>query len=285
MRVMSAQMETNACGLAGVQHRNVKRSIIDKPGVKLLGAVALVTVLELVSRVPVSQRAFTAQQRKWTSASMLRSKVACRAESFDPFGWKGKFKDSLGGLMDALGDEEEPSQLEEQMVVEIFEKFDVDKDGFLNNDEFNTLQLATEGEEAVYNQEQLEQLLKAVNPDIEEPSRGMPFAEYRRLYLERRLRQSYSTDIEKDHMKIFGPGGPRGGPVVDAEVSSTAGTIALGSQVKIEGLTGAKELNGQTGNLVAPEESEAAMVAEGGVIVQLGDGERLALKPANVVAV
>lgn len=184
--------------------------------------------------------------------------------------------------MDGMGSDEQPSKLEEQMIKEIFEKFDEDKDGILNLKEFNTLQVATEGEEAVYNQEQLEQLLLAVNPDMKEPERGMPFADYRALYAEGRLRRAYGTDVTRDHVKIFGPGG--GVAAAAAVAESESEVLAAGTSVTIQGLQGAKELNGQTGEIVAPVESEAEMVAEGRVIVQLADGERLALRPANVQA-
>lgn len=205
------------------------------------------------------------------------------AEPFDPFGWKGKFKDTLQGFMDGMA-EEEPSKLEEAMIVEIFDKFDSDKDGILDLDEFNTLQTATEGEEAVYTQDQLKQLLLAVNPDMEAPEEGMPFADYRNLYVKRRLRDAYITDVTRDHMKIFGPGGGNAAAkAAELEAQAAAG-LTVGSAVTIEGLAGAVELNGKEGQLVSPVQSEAAMVAEGRVIVQLSDGERVALKPANVKA-
>ncbi|CAE7238809.1 unnamed protein product, partial [Symbiodinium necroappetens] len=75
----------------------------------------------------------------------------------------------------------------------IFEKFDTDKDGILNlkawSQEFNELQVSTEGGEAMYNSDQLKQLLIAVNPDVKAPEKGMPFSDYRRLYLEGGLRR------------------------------------------------------------------------------------------------
>lgn len=227
---------------------------------------------------PVSK----ALARRGSRAPPTRT-ARCAEQSFDPFGWKGKLKDTFQGILDGINPQEEtlPSKVDEQMILEIFEKFDLDKDGVLNLEEFNALQIATEGPEAIYNLDQLKQLLGAVNGDIKEPERGMPFTDYRRLYVERRLRQSYGTDVSRDHMKIFGPGGPRT-PVVEAE-TVTAG-IVHGTAVLIEGLAGAVELNGQTGIVVEPVATEAAMVAEGRVIVRLGDGERVALKPANVKA-
>ena len=126
--------------------------------------------------------------------SLRRSPAVSRQaeESFDPFGWKGAIKDTFGGIMGAEGDDQ-PSKIEEEMMREIFEKYDKDGDGILNLKEFNNLQLATEGAGAVYNQDQLEQLLDAVNSDIEDPSQGMPFADYRRIYAERRLRDRKSV--------------------------------------------------------------------------------------------
>merc|ERR1719499_110143 len=142
------------------------------------------------------------------------------------------------------------------MMYEIFQKFDLDKDGFLNIDEFNTLQVATEGEEAVYNLEQLTALLLQVNPDLEEPKRGMPYEDYRRLYVERRLRDAYSTDVTRDHLKIFGPGGGQAAAAVAAAAKAEAAKagaakaegggedgLAEGAAVRIEGLSGAVELN------------------------------------------
>merc|ERR1719237_662230 len=102
------------------------------------------------------------------------------------------------------------------MMYEIFAQYDKDKDGFLNLEEFNTLQVATEGEEAVYDLEQLSALLLQVNPEIPEPKRGMPYEDYRRLYVERRLREAYSTDVTRDHLKIFGPGGGQAAAAVAA---------------------------------------------------------------------
>merc|ERR1719410_145420 len=95
-------------------------------------------------------------------------------------------------------------EVPENLINEIFSKFDVDKDGFLNLDEFNALQTATEGTEAAYDAAQLEELLKAVDPNLEDPERGMPFKMYRRLYVDRILSQTYNTDAVRDHAKIFG---------------------------------------------------------------------------------
>ncbi|CAE7880001.1 pab1 [Symbiodinium microadriaticum] len=75
----------------------------------------------------------------------------------------------------------------------IFEKFDTDKDGILNLKEFNELQVSTEGGEAMYNSDQLKQLLIAVNPDVKAPEKGMPFSDYRRLYLEGGLRRVHTA--------------------------------------------------------------------------------------------
>lgn len=229
------------------------------------------------------------------------------AEAFDPFGWKGALKDTVEGLMDSLGTDEEPSREDEQMVVEIFEKFDTDKDGILNLKEFNELQVSTEGGEAMYNSDQLKQLLIAVNPDVKAPEKGMPFSDYRRLYLEGGLRRAYSTDLRKDYKKIFGedhkPAVPaveaaEGAPVdVTPETPSAASAsvaaavptdptvvrrFPAGSKVVIKGLTGAVELNGQEGEVVPPSAAEAELAAEGRVIVRLPDGDRVALRADNV---
>jgi hypothetical protein len=209
-----------------------------------------------------------------------------RAEAFDPFGIKEAFKNTLGGVMDS-GPDEPPSQLEEEMMLEIFEKYDVDRDGILNLEEFNSLQKATEGADAVYNQDQLTDLLKAVNSEIVAPEKGMPFSDYRRLYVEGRLKRAYGTDVTRDHVKVFGAGGGKAPERAEAALKKQAEEAAkagpaVGSAITVEGLSGAKELNGQRGKVVAPEPSEADMVAEGRVIVELADGERVALKPANV---
>mmetsp|Transcript_97351 Transcript_97351/g.208886 ORF Transcript_97351/g.208886 Transcript_97351/m.208886 type:complete len:261 (-) Transcript_97351:58-840(-) len=241
----------------------------------LLSMATLCLVAAAVATAGCAAGAFVAGRR--LRAAPCRT--ACRAEpeAFDPFGWKGKLKDTVEGLMNNMEDEQVPSQQEEAMMIEIFQKYDADKDGILKLEEFNTLQTATEGADAVYNLEQLQSLLVSVNPDIEQPERGMPFADFRRLYVDRRLRQTYSTDVMRDHLKIFGPG-------YGAAAQAPAEGLAAGTAVKIQGLSGAVELNGQGGHVVVPVESEKDMVQEGRVIVKLGDGERVALKPANVVA-
>mmetsp|Transcript_118574 Transcript_118574/g.377977 ORF Transcript_118574/g.377977 Transcript_118574/m.377977 type:complete len:291 (-) Transcript_118574:193-1065(-) len=217
------------------------------------------------------------------SARQLRTPM--RAEAFDPFGWKNSLKDTFGGLLGGFSDEA-PSKIEEQMIFEIFQKFDSDGDGILNLEEFNSLQVSTEGEDAVYNADQLKSLLVAVNPDIGKPELGMPFSDYRRLYAEGRLRQAYSTDARRDHAKIFGEEGfAKAAAVVEAlaKAAAVAQGLSEGAEVTIEGLGGAVELNGQSGKIVVPVEAEANLVAEGRLIVQLaGTSERIALKPANL---
>jgi len=215
--------------------------------------------------------------------SLRRSPAVSRQaeESFDPFGWKGAIKDTFGGIMGAEGDDQ-PSKIEEEMMREIFEKYDKDGDGILNLKEFNNLQLATEGAGAVYNQDQLEQLLDAVNSDIEDPSQGMPFADYRRIYAERRLRQAYNTDVNRDYVKVFGADAAK----LKAEAAPAAnGGLVVGEAVTITGLAGAVELNGLKGHIVDPNAEESDLVAEGRLIVKLSDGERVALKPVNIVRV
>jgi len=214
------------------------------------------------------------------------SVVSRRAEdSFDPFGWKGAIKDTFSGILEPEG-EDQPSKLEEQMMRDIFEKFDVDGDGILNLAEFNMLQVATEGAGAVYNQDQLEQLLDAVNSNIEDPSKGMPFADYRLIYVVRRLRKAYSTDVTRDYAKIFGPGAAPLKEEGEAEATPAAtGGLAVGEAVTITGLAGAVELNGLKGHIVDANDEEKDLVLEGRLIIKLSDGERVALKPANVIRV
>jgi len=88
----------------------------------------------------------------------------------------------------------------EGMIKEMFDKFDVDADGLLNLDEYNALQLVTEGHEATYSAAQLEELVRSLNPGCEDPARGLPFEEFRFIYAE-----AYPEALEKDHAKIFGP--------------------------------------------------------------------------------
>jgi Ca2+-binding EF-hand superfamily protein len=107
-------------------------------------------------------------------------------------------------------------ELQEDLISEIFSKFDVDKDGFLNLDEFNALQTATEGTESTFDAAALEELLLAVDPDLEDREKGMPFKMYRRLYVDKMLSQTYNTDVVRDHGKIFGA---REGDVPNAQVS------------------------------------------------------------------
>jgi len=269
-----------------------------------LGVVTLGLVQELTFSL-CRTSAWAAGQVS-SNGGLRHSHMARRAEAFDPFGLKGALKDTVEGLMDGLSGDEEPSQEEEQMVVEIFEKFDLDRDGVLNLKEFNELQMTTEGSEALYNADQLKSLLLAVNPDMEKPELGMPFADYRRLYLEGRMRRAYSTDLSKDYQKIFGadhkPAATAAAPVVDTVAvdppapaapaappapSSAADPPVVkrfpaGSKVTIKGLTGAVELNGQEGEVVPPSPQEAELAAEGRVIVLLSDGDRVALRADNV---
>merc|ERR1719277_2181515 len=172
------------------------------------------------------------------------------------------------------------------MITQIFSKFDVDGDKVLNIDEFNALQIATEGPDAVYNQEQLKSLLLALNPDLENPEQGMPFVDYRRLYVEKRLRQAYGTDVRRDHAQIFGAEGSAALEAAVAKETAENSGLTEGAAVSIEGLKGAVELNGKTGHVVAPLPDEADMVAEGRLIIQLDDdsSERVALKPTNLRA-
>lgn len=88
----------------------------------------------------------------------------------------------------------------EGMIKEMFDKFDVDADGVLNLDEYNALQLVTEGDEATCNAAQLEELVRSLNPKCEEPAQGLPFEEFRFIYAE-----AYPEALEKDHAKVFGP--------------------------------------------------------------------------------
>lgn len=265
-----------------------------------LGAVTLGLVQELTFSL-CRTSAWAAGQVSSSNGGLRRSHMARRAEAFDPFGLKGALKDTVEGLMDGLSGDEEPSQEEEQMVVEIFEKFDLDRDGVLNLKEFNELQMTTEGSEALYNADQLKSLLLAVNPDMEKPELGMPFADYRRLYLEGRMRRAYSTDLRKDYQKIFGADhkpvvtdpppvvdtvavdppapAPAADPAADPPVVKR---FPAGSKVTIKGLTGAVELNGQEGEVVPPSPQEAELAAEGRVIVLLSDGDRVALRADNV---
>merc|ERR1719410_99876 len=71
----------------------------------------------------------------------------------------------------------------EGMIKEMFDKFDVDADGLLNLDEYNALQLVTEGHEAI-TAAQLEELVRSLNPGCEDPARGLPFEEFRFIYAE-----------------------------------------------------------------------------------------------------
>jgi len=114
-------------------------------------------------------------------------------------------------------------ELREELINEIFAKFDVDKDGFLSLDEFNALQTATEGTESTFDAAQLEELLLAVDPDLKDKEKGMPFEMYHRLYTDGTLSQKYNTDVIRDHGKIFGStaagSGTKDGDVPNAQVS------------------------------------------------------------------
>ncbi|CAE8640431.1 unnamed protein product, partial [Polarella glacialis] len=160
--------------------------------VVLAAAGTLALVLQEAFTAPGASRAATSRpvRARSVAGSARHGPTARRAEaSFDPFGWKGALKDTVEGLMDGMQGDDPPSKFEEAMIVEIFQKFDLDKDGVLDLEEFNTLQVTTEGPEAVYDLDQLKQLLEAVDSDHPEPEKGMPFAVYRRLYAEGRLRR------------------------------------------------------------------------------------------------
>lgn len=205
-------------------------------------------------------------------------------ESFDPFGWKSVLKDSLQGFQDELSDKP-PSKLEEKMMSDIFKKFDLDEDNVLNLDEFNALQVESEGEDAVYNKGQMITLLETVDPLVEEPEKGITFELFRKLYVDGRLRRQYQTDVLRDYTNIFGAiaAAEAGATLVAEEKAKDEAGVTTGSKVVLEGLTGAKELNGQEGTIAEPEGDEVAMVREGRIIVQLTeDGERVAVKPANI---
>lgn len=243
-------------------------------------AASAILLTSLVAEAP----AFVCSRGSASSAlrpAVRERRTLRRAESFDPFGIKSALKETTAGLFDSAT-EEKPSELDEQMMIEIFAKFDADSDGILNIDEFNALQQATEGSDAVYNADQLKDLLLTVNGDLKSPELGMPFAEYRRLYVSRRLKNTYNTDVNRDHVKIFGPGGGDASGRAEARISAG---LFEGVAVKVQGLKGAVELNGREGHIVAPNGAEAALVVEDRVVVSLaGDGERVALKLANVVA-
>eukprot|EP00930_Biecheleria_cincta_P006278 TRINITY_DN107266_c0_g1_i1.p1 TRINITY_DN107266_c0_g1~~TRINITY_DN107266_c0_g1_i1.p1 ORF type:complete len:301 (+),score=73.41 TRINITY_DN107266_c0_g1_i1:56-904(+) len=275
-------MASEAAALrAGRRHAAVLRPVSAVRLVTLLGAGALTFNI-------LQEQCFAAFPHGPTRMPQRVSRITLQAEAFDPFGWKGQLKNTAEGLMDALqGTDEEPTREEEQMVNEIFGKYDLDKDGVLNLEEFNTLQVTTEGQDATYDKEQLKQLLVAVNPDIQNPYGGMPFSDYRRLYLKGSLRRAYNTDVNKDYKKIFGRSEVEGNPADFASFYARSATgeeagLGYGVKVTIEGLNGAKELNGQTAEIVAPLENEQELVGEGRVVVKLSDGERVALKPANV---
>lgn len=108
------------------------------------------------------------------------------------------------GLKEMMEKEQAALEFDEDLVKEIFDKFDEDKDGILNLEEFNCLQKATGGPETVYDMEQLEALCRNLDPELEDTSKGMPFKLYRALYLDPRLKKAYGTDVVGDHGKIFG---------------------------------------------------------------------------------
>jgi len=86
----------------------------------------------------------------------------------------------------------------ESMIKEMFDKFDLDADGVLNLDEYNALQLVTEGAKATYTAAQLEELVLSLNPKCKDPARGLPFEEFRFIYAE-----AYPEALQKDHAKVF----------------------------------------------------------------------------------
>merc|ERR1740121_874408 len=117
-------------------------------------------------------------------------------------------------------EEQAMRELEDELIAEIFTKFDTDKDGVLSLDEFNSLQCATEGPDAAFTSEQLTSLLLAITPELQEPGRGMPFEEFYRLYSDEELAEQYGTDVVRDHGKIFGSDTAPGSAEVPEDIFS-----------------------------------------------------------------
>merc|ERR1712070_1156043 len=109
------------------------------------------------------------------------------------------------------------------MVVDIFKKFDMDEDGRLCLEEFNNLQKATEGE-------------SAVDSKIQDAQKGFRELDVRNLYLDPAKRRAYRTDLQKDHIKIFGPGA--GSVQLDEKnQEGQAPGFAAGIQVRLKNLS------------------------------------------------
>ncbi|CAK0878897.1 unnamed protein product, partial [Prorocentrum cordatum] len=140
-------------------------------------------------------------QQDWFLQKLAAAEASVAEEQGSPDDQDGA-DEQLAAELDL--EEQAMRELEDELIAEIFTKFDTDKDGVLSLDEFNSLQRTTEGPDAEFTSEQLASLLLAISPELLEPGRGMPFKEFYRLYSDQKLAEQYGTDVVRDHGKIFG---------------------------------------------------------------------------------
>eukprot|EP00667_Euglena_gracilis_P024338 EG_transcript_27960 len=94
----------------------------------------------------------------------------------------------------------------EQKVTLIFQKFDVDKDGFWSFDETNAWQQATEGWQMP--RDSFEEICEIVGAD---PAKGYSLAHVKALYMDRSLPSEVQLDLAEDWQKLFAaPAGKKG---------------------------------------------------------------------------
>merc|ERR1719331_2321022 len=86
------------------------------------------------------------------------------------------------------------------MVREIFRKYDANRDGMLELNEFNNLQTDTEGEAAVHTRDQFIALIQEADPGRKQE--GIRFKLFHDLYLEPDISAKFETVLPADYQRL-----------------------------------------------------------------------------------
>merc|ERR1719331_3189821 len=86
------------------------------------------------------------------------------------------------------------------MVREIFRKYDANRDGMLELNEFNALQKDTEGEAAMHTREQFLALIQEADPGRKQE--GIRFKLFHDLYLEPDVSAKFETVLPADYQRL-----------------------------------------------------------------------------------